>query len=158
VDVGKSVSRVGGAAQLAAYRAVAGNLKLAYSQFEELESFAKFGTHLDESTRKIIDHGQRIRSCLKQGNSQPVPTIHQIIILLALAEGLFDSVPLEKMSDAEQSLEKAVSKVSSDVAGRLTSNTKLSDDDRKAILQVAVEALKPYQPDVQANQTTGSTS
>ena len=158
VDVGKSVSRVGGAAQLAAYRAVAGNLKLAYSQFEELESFAKFGTHLDESTRKIIDHGQRFRSCLKQGNSQPVPTIHQIIILLALAEGLFDSVPLEKMSDAEQSLEKAVSKVSSDVAGRLTSNTKLSDDDRKAILQVAVEALKPYQPDVQANQTTGSTS
>ena len=158
VDVGKSVSRVGGAAQLAAYRAVAGNLKLAYSQFEELESFAKFGTHLDESTRKIIDHGQRIRSCLKQGNSQPVPTIHQIIILFALAEGLFDSVPLEKMSDAEQSLEKAVSKVSSDVAGRLTSNTKLSDDDRKAILQVAVEALKPYQPDVQANETTGSTS
>jgi F-type H+-transporting ATPase subunit alpha len=158
VDVGKSVSRVGGAAQLAAYRAVAGNLKLAYSQFEELESFAKFGTHLDESTRKIIDHGQRIRSCLKQGNSQPVPTINQIIVLLALAEGLFDSVPLEKMPDAEQSIEKAASNVSQDVAGRLTSNTKLSAEDRKALLQVAVEALKSYQPETQAKQTTGSTS
>ncbi len=61
IDVGKSVSRVGGQAQLPAYRAVAGHLKLAYSQFEELESFAKFGTRLDDATRKIIDHGQRIR-------------------------------------------------------------------------------------------------
>jgi F-type H+-transporting ATPase subunit alpha len=158
VDVGKSVSRVGGAAQLAAYRSVAGNLKLAYSQFEELESFAKFGTHLDESTRKIIDHGQRIRSCLKQGNSQPVPTIAQIVVLLALAEGLFDSVPLEKMPDAEQSLEKAASNVSPDVAGRLTSNTKLSPDDQKSLLQVAVDALKSYQPVPQAKQASGPAS
>jgi F-type H+-transporting ATPase subunit alpha len=66
VDVGKSVSRVGGKAQLAAYRAVASDLKLAYAQFEELESFARFGTRFDEHTRKILDHGERIRSCLKQ--------------------------------------------------------------------------------------------
>jgi F-type H+-transporting ATPase subunit alpha len=55
VDVAKSVSRVGGAAQLAAYRSIAGNLKLAYSQFEELEAFARFGTRLDDNTRKIIE-------------------------------------------------------------------------------------------------------
>ena len=90
VDVGKSVSRVGGAAQQAAYRAVTGHLKLAYSQFEELETFAKFGTRLDESTRKIIDHGQRIRSCLKQPESQPVSMIEQIVMLLALTAGLLD--------------------------------------------------------------------
>ena len=65
VDVGKSVSRVGGKAQRAAYRAVAGDLKLAYAQFEELETFARFGARLDESTRKIIEHGRRIRACLK---------------------------------------------------------------------------------------------
>ena len=116
VDVGKSVSRVGGAAQRAAYRAVAGNLKLAYSQFEELETFAKFGTRLDEATRKTIDHGQRIRACLKQPESQPVSMVEQITVLLALTAGLFDPVPLEKMNDAEQALQKAATEIPADVA------------------------------------------
>ena len=66
IDVGKSVSRVGGKAQLAAYRAVAGDLKLAYAQFEELETFARFGTRLDAHTRAVLEHGRRIRSCLAQ--------------------------------------------------------------------------------------------
>jgi F-type H+/Na+-transporting ATPase subunit alpha len=146
VDVGKSVSRVGGAAQRAAYRAVAGNLKLAYSQFEELEAFAKFGTRLDESTRKIIDHGQRIRACLKQPESQPVSMIEQITVLLALTAGLFDPVPLEKATDAEQALRKAVAEIPADVAGRLTSADKLSDADRKAILDIATRVLVSFQP------------
>jgi F-type H+-transporting ATPase subunit alpha len=146
VDVGKSVSRVGGAAQRAAYRAVAGNLKLAYSQFEELETFAKFGTRLDESTRKIIDHGQRIRACLKQPESQPVSMIEQITVLLALTANLFDPVPIEKVSDAEQAIQKATSDIPADIAGRLTSADKLSDPDRKAILEVATRALVPFQP------------
>src|ERR1700734_1032552 len=83
VDVGESVSRVGGAAQRAAYRAVAGTLKLAYSQFEELETFARFGTRLDESTRRTIEHGRRIRACLKQGEAAPVSESAQISLLLA---------------------------------------------------------------------------
>src|ERR1017187_5503603 len=87
VDVGKSISRVGGAAQRAAYRAVAGDLKLAYSQYEELETFARFGTRLDESTRQIIDHGRRIRACLKQPESQPASMPEQIAVLLALTAG-----------------------------------------------------------------------
>src|ERR1700678_807205 len=107
VDVGKSVSRVGGEAQRAAYRAVAGDLKLAYSQFEELETFAKFGARLDENTLKIIEHGRRIRACLKQPESQPVQVPAQIAMLLALTAGLFDGVPLEKMPDAEHALRKA---------------------------------------------------
>src|ERR1022692_2069781 len=146
VDVGRSVSRVGGKAQRAAYRAVAGSLKLAYSQFEELETFAKFGTRLDESTRKIIDHGQRIRACLKQPESQPVSMIEQITVLLALTANLFDPVPIEKVSDAEQAIEKATSDIPADVAGRLTSADKLSDADRNAILEVATRALAPFQP------------
>jgi len=146
VDVGKSVSRVGGAAQRAAYRDVAGNLKLAYSQFEELETFAKFGTRLDESTRKIIDHGQRIRACLKQPESQPVSMIEQIVVLLALTAGLFDPVPIEKVKDAEQAIQKAISDIPVDIAGRLTTADKLSDTDRKAILEVATRALAPFQP------------
>ena len=146
VDVGKSVSRVGGAAQRAAYRAVAGGLKLAYSQFEELETFAKFGTRLDESTRKIIDHGKRIRACLKQSESQPVPMIEQIIVLLALTAGLFDPVPLEKASDAELALRKAAAEIPADVGERLISSDKLSDADRQSILDIATRALASFQP------------
>ena len=146
VDVGKSVSRVGGEAQRAAYREIAGNLKLAYSQFEELETFAKFGTRLDESTRKIIDHGQRIRACLKQPESQPVSLAEQIAVLLALTVGLFDPIPLEKITAAEESLRKAASELPADVVGRFMSAEKLSDADRKAVLDVATRALAPFQP------------
>jgi len=73
VDVGKSVSRVGGKAQRAAYQAVAGDLKLAYAQFEELETFSRFGARMDEATRTIIEHGQRIRAVSNSRNSLRSP-------------------------------------------------------------------------------------
>lgn len=146
VDVGQSVSRVGSQAQKAAYRGVAGDLKLAYSQFEELESFAKFGTHLDDATRKAIDHGKRIRACLKQAQSNPVPVVEQIVILVALAAGLFDQVPMERVPEGEMALQKALNTLSKDVAGRLMSDEKLSDGDRKAIVDLATHALAELQP------------
>lgn len=102
VDVGRSVSRVGGKAQLADYRQVAGSLKLAYAQFEELEGFARFGTRLDDSTRKILAHGQRIRACLQQAEHAPVPVAAQISLLQAQSEGKFDDVPLAQMRATEQ--------------------------------------------------------
>ena len=98
VDVGKSVSRVGGKAQRAPYRAVAGDLKLAYAQFEELETFARFGARMDADTGKTIAHGRRIRACLKQPEFAPVSVPAQIAILLALAGQLFDRVPLDQMT------------------------------------------------------------
>jgi F-type H+-transporting ATPase subunit alpha len=146
IDVGKSVSRVGGAAQRAAYRAVAGNIKLAYSQFEELEGFAKFGTRLDDATRKTIDHGQRIRACLKQSESQPVSMEEQIYVLLALTAGLLDPVPLDKMNEAQQALQRAALQIPADLVGRLTSADKLSEADRKSILDVARQALAAFIP------------
>jgi F-type H+-transporting ATPase subunit alpha len=146
VDVGKSVSRVGGAAQRAAYRAVAGDLKLAYAQFEELEAFARFGTRLDESTRKIIEHGRRIRACLKQAESQPVSMLEQIAVLLALAAGLFDRVPLEKMTEAEGALRQAAAAIPPDAAERFASADKLSEADRQAMLDAATRALASFQP------------
>jgi F-type H+-transporting ATPase subunit alpha len=146
IDVGKSVSRVGGAAQRAAYRSVAGNIKLAFSQFEELEGFAKFGTRLDDATRKIIDHGQRIRACLKQSELQPVSMVEQICVLLALTSDLFDPVPIEKMIEAQQALQKATEQIPPIVVERLTSADKLSDSDRDSILEVARQALTPFIP------------
>ncbi|WP_317890496.1 alternate F1F0 ATPase, F1 subunit alpha [Granulicella aggregans] len=146
VDVAQSVSRVGSQAQKPAYRAVAKDLKLAYSQFEELETFAKFGTHLDEATRKTIDHGQRIRACLKQPESKPVPVAEQIVVLIALQAGLFDQVPLDKVPDGEVALQKALSTLPKDIATRLLSEDKLSDGDHKAIIDLATAALFSLQP------------
>jgi len=151
VDVGKSVSRVGGKAQLAAFRAVAGDLKLAYAQFEELETFARFGAHLDDDTQQSITHGQRIRACLKQPELAPVPVEAQIAIVLALSAGLFDRIPMERMSDAEHAVRDAAEKSVPDaVRQRLLGADKLSDQDRAAVIAVARQALMPFAPAPQA--------
>ena len=144
VDVNKSVSRVGGKAQLAAYRAVAGSLKLAYAQFEELEAFARFGTRLDVNTRKIIEHGRRIRSCLKQSIHEPMPVLEQIIILLALSEKLFDNVPLHNMWVAERSIREAAEQIPASVRQRILSSVMLSDTDRKTIINIAEKAVENF--------------
>jgi F-type H+-transporting ATPase subunit alpha len=146
VDVGKSVSRVGGKAQRSAYRAVAGDLKLAYAQFEELETFARFGARLDEDTRKTIEHGRRIRACLKQAEGAPVSVPAQIAVLLALTAGHFDSVPLDQMRAAEQAVQKAAATIPAEVCARFESAAKLSDEDRKAVIDIARGALTPFQP------------
>jgi len=147
VDVEKSVSRVGGKAQRAAYRAVAGDLKLAYAQFEELETFARFGARLDENTRKIIDHGRRIRACLKQPEFAPVSVPAQIAILLALTEKLFDPVPLERTTDAVHALYEAEAKIPAEVCARFETATELSDEDRKTIVEVGRQALARFRPE-----------
>jgi F-type H+-transporting ATPase subunit alpha len=146
VDVGRSVSRVGGKAQRAAYRAVAGDLKLAYAQFEELETFSRFGARLDEGTRKTIEHGRRIRACLKQPEFAPVSVPEQIAVLLALTAELFDRVPLEQMTDAEHALRKAAAEIPADLCERLDAADNLSDDDRKTIIQIARTSLARFQP------------
>ena len=146
VDVSKSVSRVGGKAQRAAYRAVAGDLKLAYAQFEELETFARFGARLDEDTRKIIEHGRRIRACLKQPEFAPVSVPAQIAILLAVTAGFFDKVSLERMTNAEQAVRMAAADIPDDVIERLGTAEQLSDMDRETIIDIAHHALVRFQP------------
>jgi F-type H+-transporting ATPase subunit alpha len=146
VDVGKSVSRVGGKAQRAAYRAVAGDLKLAYAQFEELETFSRFGARLDEDTRKIIEHGRRIRACLKQPEFAPVSVPAQIAILLALTAKLFDTVPIDQMTEAEHALYQAAANIPAEVRARFETADKLSDEDRRTIIEIARQALASFRP------------
>ncbi len=145
VDVGKSVSRVGGKAQWAAYRAVAGDLKLAYAQFEELETFSKFGARMDEDTRKTIAHGRRIRACLKQPEFAPVSVPEQITILLALSETLFDSIPMDRITEAEEVLREAARDIPAAVCARFETAEKLSDEDRKIIVAIASKTLARFQ-------------
>jgi F-type H+-transporting ATPase subunit alpha len=153
VDVGKSVSRVGGKAQRAAYRAVAGELKLAYAQFEELETFARFGARLDEDTRKLIEHGRRIRACLKQAECAPVSVPAQIAALLALTAGLFDRVALDQMTDAQDAVQKAAADIPAEVCARFESAKKLSDKDRNTIIEIARQALARLQPKLEPEAT-----
>ncbi|MCB0584904.1 MAG: alternate F1F0 ATPase, F1 subunit alpha, partial [Phaeodactylibacter sp.] len=127
IDVGKSVSRVGDKAQLAVYRAATGNLKLDYAQFEELETFARFGTRLDKRSRQILEHGQRIRSILKQPELDPVPVPEQISVLLALAKELFDPVPLQKMKAAEQAVREIAKNLSDEILQEIFSSDGLSE-------------------------------
>jgi F-type H+-transporting ATPase subunit alpha len=144
VDVAKSVSRVGGKAQRATYRAVAGDLKLAYAQFEELETFARFGARLDADTRQIIEHGRKIRACLKQPEGAPVSVPAQIATLLALTGGLFDPVPMDQMTSAEQAVHAAAASLPEDVCARFDTAARLTDADRELIVEAARTAVAPF--------------
>ncbi|UZJ57982.1 alternate F1F0 ATPase, F1 subunit alpha [Pseudomonas sp. KU26590] len=145
VDVGQSVSRVGGKAQRAAYRAVAGDLKLAYAQFEELETFARFGARLDKGTHQAIDHGKRIRACLAQAEFSPVSVPAQIAILLALNAALFDTIALENMSDAQKAVREVAGGLPDDVKARLAGTGQLLDADRQQLTDAARQALTAFQ-------------
>ncbi len=150
VDVGKSVSRVGGKAQRAVYREVAGDLKLGYAQFEELETFARFGARLDDDTREIIEHGRRIRACLKQPEFTPVSVPAQITILLALTERLFDPIPVKQMTQATNAVQAAAADIPREIRTRFETAAKLSDEDRKAIVDIARKSLERFQPKPEA--------
>jgi len=148
IDVTKSVSRVGGKAQLPAYRAVTGALKLSYAQFEELETFARFGTRLDDQTRRILEHGERIRACLKQPQFHSVTVQEQLVVLLALSAGFFDQVPLEQMADAEQAVRSSASQLSAEIFRLLTAANELKQADRDVILANARAATAKFQKSI----------
>lgn len=124
---------------------MAGDLKLAYAQFEELDTFARFGSRLDDDTRKSIEHGRHIRACLMQTELAPVAVPAQIAVLIALAAGLFDVIPLVQMKNAQQVVHHAATEFSSEIIARFTSADKLSDEDRELIIGVTKKALTPFQ-------------
>jgi len=97
VDVGKSVSRVGGKAQAPILKALAESLRLEYAQFLELEVFTRFGTMVDDRTRHTIEHGRRIRAVLSQRQFAPLSLGEQVVLLLALSEGVLDNLPLDRI-------------------------------------------------------------
>jgi len=141
VDVGKSVSRVGGKTQLAAFRAIAGDLRLSYTQFEELETFARFGTRLDDNTRHAIERGRRVREVLKQSEAEALTACEQVAVLLAVTAGLFDDVPIAQVAQFEQAIRSVILSEAGDICSRIQASEKLSDVDRKKILELAGTVL-----------------
>jgi F-type H+-transporting ATPase subunit alpha len=141
IDIGRSVSRVGGKAQHPAYRTVVQALKLAYAQFEELESFARFSTRLDEETRRNIERGRRVREILKQGEHELLSVAEQIAVLLAVTEGLMDEIPVNKLLHAEQAIRAAVLHDTSGPWQHLDAGKIFSQSDREAALSLIRQAL-----------------
>jgi len=134
VDAGKSVSRVGGRAQLPALMDVAGELKLAYTQFQELETFARFGTRLDEQTRTVIERGKRIREILKQNEHDALPTADQVMILLAANNGVFDGLPIDLLKIAEQKLRSVVKQQCGQEFSKIQAGHRLEHSDKEKLL------------------------
>jgi F-type H+/Na+-transporting ATPase subunit alpha len=146
VDLGKSVSRVGGKTQLPSYRAVAGDLSLSYAQFEELETFARFGTRLDEETRRVIERGERVREVLKQPQYRPVPVAEQIAVLLAVTRGYFDDLSVEQIGVAEAAIRNEVLQELPGICHRIEQGEKLTDEDRNALESAISSALTDLPP------------
>jgi F-type H+-transporting ATPase subunit alpha len=155
VDVGKSVSRVGGKTQLAAYRKVSGDLRLAYSQFEELESFARFGTRMDEETRSTLDRGRRVREILKQPQYGPLPVPEQIAVLVAVNEGALDRVPVEDIGQAEKHIREAVTEKLERVCEAISAGDELSDQQVKDLSDCAREAVRGHDLEVKGSEAKG---
>lgn len=143
VDVGRSVSRVGGKAQLPAFRQIAGDLRLSYAQFEELEDFARFGTRLDEDTHRTLQHGRRVREVLKQLQYAPMPVAEQVAVLLATTEGLFDRLNLEQIPEAEERVCTAVREDAARACTQIEQGKKLGEEARTALLDAARASVQP---------------
>jgi F-type H+/Na+-transporting ATPase subunit alpha len=136
VDLGVSVSRVGGKAQSRAFRAVAGNLRVTLSQFEELEDFARFGTRLDDATRGRLTRGAAVRSALRQPERQPLPAVAQLTVLMAAMDGQFDGMAEPETTAMMDRLCDAAAHALQDVAAHIAANEPLSEADRTAILEL----------------------
>ncbi|PKO08340.1 MAG: F0F1 ATP synthase subunit alpha [Chloroflexi bacterium HGW-Chloroflexi-2] len=142
VDVGKSVSRVGGKTQLPAYRTVAGDLRLYYSQFEELENFARFGTRLDPETQRTIERGRRIREVFKQYQFRPIPVAEQIVVLLAATAGYFDQIGIEELAKIELLLREALVEQHGELCQKINKGEELEKEELRTLKRFAKVFLR----------------
>ena len=138
VNPGISVSRVGGDAQIKAMKKVAGRLKLLYSQYRELQSFAQFGSDLDRDTQERLAQGERIVEVLKQDRNAPVDVAHQVAILYAVIGGYLKDVPVAKIRAFETELYPWMDANYAELLENIRTTGKLSDED-EAALKTAVE-------------------
>jgi len=144
ISVGLSVSRVGGAAQTKAVKSVSGGLKLSLAQFRELASFAQFSTDLDPETKHRIERGQRLTELLKQKQYSPLSIAEQTASLLAANGGAFDTVPTDKIKDAQAELLIALDTEHTKVMSELNKGDKPSEDIQKTIAAVAEKVARSY--------------
>jgi F-type H+-transporting ATPase subunit alpha len=135
IDIGRSVSRVGGAAQKPAMRQLVGDLKLELSQYKEVEHFTRFGTEVDETTRRQINKGKRILNILKQGPNNPYSYAITVVILFALNKGYFDQIPIHQIGEYEQALRSYFNQRESKLLNHLEQEARLTES-------ISIELIK----------------
>lgn len=141
VDVGKSVSRVGGAAQLPAFRKTAGDLKLSYSQFEELEIFERFSTKLDDRTKQSLLRGHRIRAVLKQQQNNPVSVMGQIALLTAVNNGVFDEIAENAVPAAADIVRQKAEAELKTISEKILAGNEITPEDNIIILNTVKKLI-----------------
>ncbi len=145
VNPGISVSRVGGDAQIKAMKKVAGSLKLLYSQYRELQSFAQFGSDLDADTKARLALGERIVAVLKQKNNAPVEVAHQVCIIFAVTNGYLKTVSVDAIPEFELRLREFMDNRYSDVLETIRSTGKLEADTAEKLKTALTELLVQFQ-------------
>ena len=141
VNPGISVSRVGGAAQIKAMKKVAGSLKLQYSQYRELQSFAQFGSDLDADTKQRLEQGARIVEVLKQDRNKPMPVEHQVIILYAATNNLLFDIAVEDITRFEDEFIEFVVNMHSDILESITETREMTKENEEK-LKAAIDEFK----------------
>jgi F-type H+-transporting ATPase subunit alpha len=141
INVGNSVSRVGGAAQIKAMKQVAGTLRLDLAQFRELQAFAQFGSDLDKATQAQLARGQRLTEILKQPQYQPMDVEKQVLVIWAATNGFTDDVAVEDVRQFETSLLKFVESSHPGVLAAIAEKKSITDD-IKAELKQLLEDFK----------------
>jgi F-type H+/Na+-transporting ATPase subunit alpha len=140
VDLGVSVSRVGGKAQSRAFRSVAGNLRVTLSQFEELEDFARFGTRLDDATRARLARGAAVRASLRQAEGDPIPAVEQLAVLVAAMEGQFDGLNEADIFAVMGAIRTAAARDLGDIAKQIAQNEPFEDAARTRMIALGKQA------------------
>ena len=148
VNPGISVSRVGGDAQLKAMKKVSGSLKLLYSQYRELQSFAQFGSDLDADTKARLALGERIVAVLKQKNNAPVEVAHQVCIIYAVTNGYLNSINVDQIPEFEKRLYEFMDNRHEDVLNTIRTTGKLEKDTENALQSAIKELLKEFGKDL----------
>ncbi len=146
VNPGISVSRVGGDAQIKAMKKVSGSLKLLYSQYRELQSFAQFGSDLDADTKERLALGERIVAVLKQKNNSPKEVAQQVCIIYAVTHGYLHSIPVEKVPEFEKQLEEHMENHHVDVLEAIRSTGKLESNTEAALKAALDELVSQFSP------------
>ncbi len=146
INVGLSVSRVGGAAQTKAMKKVAGTLRLDMAQFRELEAFAQFGSDLDEATQRQLNRGQRLVEVLKQGQYQPMNAEKQVVILFAGANGYLDEWPMEAVGDYEKQMLEFMESKYPEILSEIKEKNDISDNLDEKMRKALDEFKKAFQP------------
>jgi len=141
VNVGLSVSRVGGAAQVKAMKQVAGRLRLDLAQYRELAAFAQFGSDLDKATQQQLNRGEKTMEILKQGQYVPMPVDLQIVSIIAATKGYLDDIPTDQILKFEAELHKSLEESHADLRKEIREKGKI-DDDLEARIKKVIEEVK----------------